>query len=213
MADAKAAEPAAEPAKDAPAAADGAAAADGGDAAAADPNAEVVEEPVEVPKPDPITPEVLACHLKIAAAFRVFDHENNNTIDAREFGTVIRSLGCCPSEAEIKEMLIECEDEDASTFVKYERFEPMMTKILVNKKYKSASEDTIMRAFQVLDSQGSEALAGFLTEDQMQKFLTNEGEPFTTDEFDEMMTAAKDLDKGVVYYDEHVPQMALEEPS
>ena len=25
----------------------------------------------------------------------------------REFGTVIRSLGCCPSEAEIKAMLIE----------------------------------------------------------------------------------------------------------
>ena len=55
--------------------------------------------------------------------------------------------------------------------------------------------------------QGSESLAGFLSEEDLQKFLTNEGEPFNTDEFDEMMTAAKDLDKGVVYYDEHAPQM------
>ena len=58
---------------------------DGGDdAAATEPVEDPVEEPVvEVPKPDPITPEILSCHLKIAAAFRVFDHENNNTIDAR----------------------------------------------------------------------------------------------------------------------------------
>ena len=30
---------------------------------------------------------------KIQEAFEVFDHEHNNTVDVREIGTIIRSLG------------------------------------------------------------------------------------------------------------------------
>ncbi len=37
------------------------------------------------------------------------------------------------------------------------------------------------------------------------------GEPFTTEEFDEMMTAAMDPEKRVVFYDEHAELMALED--
>ena len=36
------------------------------------------------------------------------------------------------------------------------------------------------------------------------------GEAFTTEEFEEMMQQAKDLEKNVVYYDEHAQMMALE---
>lgn len=43
-----------------------------------------------------------------------------------ELGTVIRSLGCCPSEADLNDLLLECEEEDSSGYIKYERFEPMM---------------------------------------------------------------------------------------
>ena len=35
---------------------------------------------------------------KITEAFEIFDHENNKTVDVREIGTIVRSLGCCPSE-------------------------------------------------------------------------------------------------------------------
>ena len=37
------------------------------------------------------------------------------------------------------------------------------------------------------------------------------GEPFTAEEFDEMMTAALDPDKKVVFYSEHAELMALED--
>lgn len=30
---------------------------------------------------------------RISDAFEVFDHEHNNTVDLREIGTIIRSLG------------------------------------------------------------------------------------------------------------------------
>ncbi len=41
--------------------------------------------------------------------------------------------------------------------------------------------------------------------------LFDTGEPFTTEEFDEMMTAAMDPEKRVVFYDEHAELMALED--
>lgn len=39
---------------------------------------------------DSLTPEV---QKKVLDAFEVFDHEQNKTVDAREIGTIIRSLG------------------------------------------------------------------------------------------------------------------------
>jgi hypothetical protein len=42
---------------------------------------------------------------KITQAFDIFDHESNKTVDVREVGTIVRSLGCCPSEAELHDML------------------------------------------------------------------------------------------------------------
>ena len=48
-----------------------------------------VAEPVPI---EPIGPETLAAHLKIAASFRVFDHENNNTVD-------VRYVCFCPKES------------------------------------------------------------------------------------------------------------------
>ena len=42
---------------------------------------------------DSLSPEV---QKKVLDAFEVFDHEQNKTVDAREIGTIIRSLGWCP---------------------------------------------------------------------------------------------------------------------
>jgi len=53
---------------------------------------------------DPILAEI---NKKIEDAFDIFDHENNKTVDVREVGTIIRSLGCYPSEAELHDMIQE----------------------------------------------------------------------------------------------------------
>ena len=34
----------------------------------------------------------------VTEAFDIFDHEKNKAVDVREIGTIVRSLGCCPSE-------------------------------------------------------------------------------------------------------------------
>ena len=44
---------------------------------------------------------------KITEAFDIFDNESNKTVDMREIPTIVRSLGCCPSEAELHDMFVE----------------------------------------------------------------------------------------------------------
>ncbi|XP_032881781.1 dynein regulatory complex protein 8 isoform X3 [Amblyraja radiata] len=85
---------------------------------------------------------------KIKDAFAVFDHEGNSTVDVREIGTIIRSLGCCPSEEELHEMLAEVEEEEPTGYIQFDKFLPMMTKVLIERKYRPQSEEIILRAFE-----------------------------------------------------------------
>ncbi len=52
----------------------------------------------------------------------------------REVGTIIRSLGCCPSEAELHDMLQEVEEEEPTGFIRYKKFQPMMARVLVERR-------------------------------------------------------------------------------
>ena len=41
--------------------------------------------------------------------------------------------------------------------------------------------------------------------------MTEEGEAFTAEELEEMLSAARDIEKGVMYYDEHLPLLTIED--
>ncbi|XP_052056628.1 dynein regulatory complex protein 8 isoform X3 [Apodemus sylvaticus] len=127
---------------------------------------------------------VAELHKKIKEAFEVFDHESNNTVDVREIGTIIRSLGCCPTEGELhdfiaeeREMLLGCllpgvEEEEPTGYIRFEKFIPVMTRVLVERRYRPIAEDVLLRAFEVLDP----TKRGFLTKDELVKYMTEEGQ-------------------------------------
>ncbi|CAH1792161.1 unnamed protein product [Owenia fusiformis] len=144
---------------------------------------------------------------KVTDAFDIFDHESNKTVDVREVGTIIRSLGCCPSEAELHDMLSEIEEEEPTGYIRFEKFLPMMTHVLMERRYKPCPEDHLLRAFQVLD-QGAK---GFLTQEELVKYMTEEGESFTQEEMEEMLSAAVDPEKNQVLYKEYCSLMLPEE--
>ena len=144
---------------------------------------------------------------RITEAFEIFDHENNKTVDVREIGTIVRSLGCCPSEGELHDMLAEIEEEEPTGYIRFEKFLPMMTRILMERRYKPAPEDQLLKAFEVLDSEHK----GFLSQEELSKFMVEEGEPFTQEEMDEFLSAAVDPDRGVVLYKDYVAVMAVED--
>ncbi|KAK7152689.1 hypothetical protein R3I93_010798 [Phoxinus phoxinus] len=133
---------------------------------------------------------------RISNAFDVFDHESNKTVDVREIGTIIRSLGCFPSEAELHDVIAELEEEEPTGFVRYEKFLPTVTKILLERKFRPIPEDLLLQAFEVLDQQKR----GHLEPEELTKYLTQEGEPFTQEEMDEMLSAAVDPDKNISFY-------------
>ncbi|XP_077934015.1 dynein regulatory complex protein 8 isoform X1 [Halichoerus grypus] len=109
-------------------------------------------------------------HKKIKEAFEVFDHEANNTVDVREIGTIIRSLGCCPSEGELHDLIAEVEEEEPTGYIRFEKFLPVMTEVLLERRYRPSPEDTLLRAFEVLDP----SKRGFLTKEELIKYMTEE---------------------------------------
>ncbi len=57
-----------------------------------------------------------------------------NVVLCSELGTIMRALGCCPTEQNVHDLILECEEDDRPGVVKYERFEPIMTRILLEKR-------------------------------------------------------------------------------
>ncbi|XP_051503018.1 dynein regulatory complex protein 8 [Myxocyprinus asiaticus] len=146
-------------------------------------------------------------HKKIGKAFDVFDHESNKTVDVREIGTIIRSLGCFPSEAELHDIIAELEEDEPTGFVRFEKFLPNMTKILLERKFRPIREDLLLQAFEVIDQQKK----GHLEPEELTKYLTQEGEPFTQEEMEEMLSAAVDPDKNVIFYKDFVSMMIFDD--
>uniref|UniRef100_A0A1I8HF34 EF-hand domain-containing protein n=1 Tax=Macrostomum lignano TaxID=282301 RepID=A0A1I8HF34_9PLAT len=144
---------------------------------------------------------------RIADAFEIFDHEANQTVDVREVGTIIRSLGCCPTEGELHDILKEMEEEEPLPYVTFDAFLGVAMKILQEKRYKPALEDQLLKAFQVLDIENN----GYLTKEEIEKYMVEEGEPFSTEELEEMLSAAIDPEKGTVIYKEYVPLLVVDD--
>jgi len=46
----------------------------------------------------------------LRSAFDLFDTSSNGTVDVREIGTILRSLGVCPSKAEIDNYAMQVDD-------------------------------------------------------------------------------------------------------
>ncbi|EHB01888.1 EF-hand calcium-binding domain-containing protein 2 [Heterocephalus glaber] len=83
-----------------------------------------------------------------------------------EIGTIVRSLGCCPSEGELHDLLAE-----------------------------------------TLDS----AKRGFLTKEELIKHMTEEGEPFSQEEMEEMLSAAIDPESYLIHYKDYIATMVIDE--
>ncbi|XP_030643894.1 dynein regulatory complex protein 8 [Chanos chanos] len=144
---------------------------------------------------------------KIKDAFDVFDHESNQTVDVREIGTIIRSLGCFPSEAELRELIDKIEDEEPTGYIHFEKFLPVMTKVLMERRFRPIPEEELLQAFENLDQDNK----GYLEPEELTKYMTQEGEPFTQEEMDEMLSAAVDPEKNVIFYKDYVSMLSYDD--
>lgn len=82
-------------------------------------------------------------------AFKLFDRDGDGRVTAVELGTVMRSLGQNPTEAELRDMVQEA-DEDGNGHIDFEEFLAMMAR-----KIKEVdSVDELREAFRIFDRDG-----------------------------------------------------------
>uniref|UniRef100_A0A672ILR3 EF-hand domain-containing protein n=1 Tax=Salarias fasciatus TaxID=181472 RepID=A0A672ILR3_SALFA len=91
------------------------------------------------PQADQLTEEQIA---EFKEAFSLFDKDGDGTITTKELGTVMRSLGQNPTEAELQDMINEV-DADGNGTIDFPEFLTMMAR----KMKDTDSEEEIREAF------------------------------------------------------------------
>ncbi|XP_038270122.1 calmodulin-like protein 3 [Dermochelys coriacea] len=132
-------------------------------------------------------------------AFSFFDKDGDGAITTGELGTVMRSLGQNPTEAELQDMISELDTERSST-IDFPEFLSMMAR----KMRDMDSEEEIREAFQIFDEDG----IGYISAAELQHIMTNLGEKLTDEEVDKMIKEANADGNGQVNYKEFVRMMA-----
>ena len=141
----------------------------------------------------------------IKAAFSLFDRDNKGMCDVREIGTIVRHLGICPTEIELRDLITECEEEEPTGFIRFERFERMMSRVLLENQYPRDSEEKLLRAFRTLDPDNK----GYVEADKVRTLLTTHGERFSPEEIEDFLNFAVDADTGLLHYEDYVMQVSV----
>ncbi|KAG6856683.1 hypothetical protein H0H87_001898 [Tephrocybe sp. NHM501043] len=134
-------------------------------------------------------------------AFSLFDKDGDGTITTRELGTVMRSLGQNPTEAELQDMINEV-DADGNGTIDFPEFLTMMAR----KMRDTDSEEEIKEAFKVFDKDGN----GYISSAELRHVMTNLGEKLSDTEVDEMIREADVDGDGQINYDEFVKRIYLQ---
>ncbi len=131
-------------------------------------------------------------------AFSLFDKDGDGGITTKELGTVMRSVGQNPTEAELADMIFEV-DQDRSSTIDFPEFLTLMAR----KMNDTDSEEEIQEAFRVFDKDST----GFISTAELGHVLTDLGEMYTDEQLDEMIREADVDGDAVINYEEFVKMM------
>jgi len=134
-----------------------------------------------LPKIEGLTPEQVA---EFKEAFDLFDKNGDGQVTASELGAVMESLGHCPTEEQLMDMVHEV-DENGNGCIELDEFIKMMSRTV----QESESEKELREAFKVFDKDKD----GFISAAELRNVMYNLGEELSELEIFEMIEEA-DLD-------------------
>ena len=147
----------------------------------------------EVKKPALSEEKVAELKEKIKAAFALFDKEDKGCVVQEEVSTIMRYLGVFPSERRVVESILpDMQGDEPALYVMYDKFEAKMLDILENHEDEPDMDDTLLRAFRAIDTEG----LGYVEADYMKDLLEKHGTPFRAKEVDSFLSRAKDMETG-----------------
>lgn len=131
-------------------------------------------------------------------AFALFDKDGAGIITIKDMATVMRSLGCNPTEAELQDINNEV-DPDGTGTVEF----PVFLNLMSRKIKDTDTEEEIREAFRVFDRDGR----GFIAAAELRHIMTNLGEKLTEEEADEMIREADFNNDGNINYEQFITVM------
>lgn len=143
---------------------------------------------------------------RVAEAFLIFDVYANKTVSIEVIGSILRFLGCAPTEKEVKEVIkaTEMVGEHVGN-VHLAKFLPHVCQMLIEHKMEPASAEELYGAFSLLDPEEN----GYISKDLFVKVLKEDGEPMTEPEIEDMLRVAVDPLTGNIPYEYYMNQLMV----
>ncbi|XP_033764297.1 calmodulin-like [Pecten maximus] len=132
--------------------------------------------------------------------FKLFDKDGDGTIDSKDIGILIRSLGAAPTQAQLKDMMKDVDPTGHGT-VDFQDFLECMIRFLPDGH---DEEEEILNAFQTFDKGNN----GLISAAEIRHALVNLEEKLTDEEVDELIREADPDGDGYIRYSEFVKVLA-----
>ena len=130
---------------------------------------------------------------EIKEVFAMFDKDKSGSVNLKELGCILRTLGQMPTEDELTEFFHEADTDNSGT-VEFPEFVTLVARQRCDPK------EEMRLAFEAFDENGDK----LISRDELRKFLSNAGEVFDECEFEKIMDEIDCDGDGFINYEEFV---------